>query len=326
MDKDGDDSFYSEDSESSCNLSKCSDLGKRPSMNMKQFQHSSNPPSDQPGYLEYGNTPIGRSPPSFNKSNPYVQPQHEITTMTFTPREMMENHLSQNYHYPKKEVVGQQISEMDYSSIYPSRDFIDRTVNESYVNKDCKRKRSDNSTPRKRSRTSKYNTDDVPKVPPQMPIIDHMFQKYPPALRRDETSGGKHKYFVVNPSEITHMSAKNLLMKYIDFLIVENEQVTEISKSSNPPVDIYVTEDMYFMDSLKFHVPFPSKKFVEWVANFYPRMNFQEMKFKGQYPRLPKDGGQLVIDHRPTQQILEDTFYYFQRIAMNGADSMQKVK
>ncbi|KAL4221577.1 hypothetical protein ACF0H5_019834 [Mactra antiquata] len=324
--KDEDCSFYSEDSESSCNQSKTEETGRRPFMDIKQQPSYSR--LDQGGaYPGFGNSSTGRQYQSFAKNNQYVQPQNESTTMTFTPREMMESHLSQNQQFSKKNYVGPIMSDMDYSSIYPSREFIDRTANEPLAINENKRKHSNDNTPRKRSRVSKYNTEDIPKVPPQMPIVDHMFQKYPPVLRRDENNfAGKHKYFVVNPSDITNMSPKTLLTKYIDFLIVENEQITEISKSTNPPVDIYVTEDMYFMDSLKFHVPFPSRKFVEWVANFYPRLNFNNMKFKGRRPELPKDGGRVQVDNRPTQQILEDTFYFFQGIAMNGQDDTEKIK
>lgn len=254
-----------------------------------------------------------KSPGSYN--NNYGNPQHEITKMTFTPREMMETHLSQNYKYQKKASYGQQLS--DYSSIYPSREFIERATGQTRLKRESARSQKEDPQPRKRSRVSKYSTDEVPRVPPQMPIFDSMFQKYVPLMPRDELHGGKHKYFVVNPSEITHMSPKSLITKYIDFLILENEQITEISKSTNPPVDIYVTEDMYFMDSLKFKVPFPSRKCVEWVASFYPKLNFHEMKFRGQYPQLTRENEALKPDPRPTQEILEDTFYFFQREAMN---------
>jgi hypothetical protein len=255
-----------------------------------------------------------KSPSSHNSS--YGHSQHEVTKMTFTPREMMEIHLSQNYRYQKKSNYGQHVSE--YSSIYPSKEFIERTTNQ----KSGKRNQSneipkENQRPKKKSRISKYSTEDGPKVPPQMPIFDSTFQKYAPIIPRDEIHASKHKYFVVNPSEITNMASKSLVTKYIDFLILENEQITEISKSTNPPVDIYVTEDMYFMDSLKFNAPFPSKKFVEWVASFYPRLNFFEMKFKGRHPQMPQQNKVMKPDSRPTQQILEDTFYFFQREAMN---------
>ncbi|XP_045163024.2 uncharacterized protein LOC123527557 [Mercenaria mercenaria] len=287
-------------------------------LNMPQFQHTPVRECGSSG----GNQHVQdtdqynafKSPSSHNSS--YGQPQHEVTKMTFTPREMMETHLSQNYRYQKKSSYGQHVS--DYSSIYPSREFIEKATSQKNVKREQNnRVLQETLHPKKRARTSKYSTDDVPKVPPQMPIFDSMFQKYAPIIPRDEIHGGKHKYFVVNPSEITNMASRSLITKYIDFLILENEQITEISKSTNPPVDIYVTEDMYFMDSIKFNAPFPSKKFVEWVASFYPRLNFFEMKFKGKHPKMPQEGKSVKPDTRPTQQILEDTFYFFQREAMN---------
>ena len=283
-------------------------------------QFSQTPTHDTDPSLENQHIPTSnhysgfKSPSSHNSS--YGHSQHEVTKMTFTPREMMETHLSQNYRYQKKTNCGQHLS--DYSSIYPSREFIERTTSQKNVKRDQYDEiPKENPRPKKRARTSKYSTEDGPKVPPQMPIFDNMFQKYAPIIPKDEIHGGKHKYFVVNPSEITNMASKSLITKYIDFLILENEQITDISKSTNPPVDIYVTEDMYFMDSLKFNAPFPSKKFVEWVNSFYPRLNFFEMKFKGRLPKMPQDNKVMKPDSRPTQQILEDTFYFFQREAMN---------
>lgn len=250
-------------------------------------------------------------------SSHHSQPQHEITKMTFTPREMMESHLNQNFKYQRKFSCDEQnISDVDYSSIYPSRDFIERATCQKSIDRESTQQHNENSRQRKLPRTSKYTTDEIPKVPPQMPMLDSMFPKYATILPKDETHGGKHKYYVVNPSEINCMPPKSLISKYIDFLILENESITNISKSSNPPVDVYVTEDMYFMDSLKFNAPFPSKKFIEWVASFYPRLNFFEMKFKGRYPQVQR-GKLLKPDPRSTQQILEDTFYFFQREVMN---------
>lgn len=266
----------------------------------------------------------------------------EITKTTFTSREHMEMHLSDNLKNKHSRHIGSGLSDVDYSSIYPSRDFIERATclvpeprSEMFQRHRCggtlqamdlKQKQSDSSNvyrhlqeccrPPKKRRISKYNTDDI-RVPPQTPMFDDMLHKYTPTGNRDEAQGSRHKYFVVNPSDVTNMPSNTLITKYIDFLIGENEQITEISKSVNPPVDIYVTEDMYFMDSLKFQVPFPSRKFVEWVSSFYPRLNFFEMKFKGHQPSLHNRTTMLKTDHRPTQQILEDTFYYFQRELMN---------
>lgn len=248
----------------------------------------------------------------------HSQPQHDITNITFTPRDMMQSHLSQNSKYQMKPSCNEQnISDVDYSSIYPSRDFIQRATGQKNIDRESKQQQNENSSQRKHPKTSKYTTDEIPKVPPQKPMIDGMLQKYATVMPKDEMHGGKHKYFVVNPSEITSMPPKSLIIKYINFLILENEQITKISRSSNPPVDIYVTEDMYFMDNLKSNAPFPSMKFIEWVANLYPRLNVFEMKFKGNYPQVRREGQHLKPDPRPTQQILEDIFYCFQREVMN---------
>ena len=263
-------------------------------------------------------------------------PSHEITTMTFTPRAQMESHLSGSYYsnnslnaaHPKESSSVSAFSNhpihhgtnMDCSSIYPSREFIEKNSGGSYQS----------MAP---ARTSSYDT----LVPPQKKRKLKSFSETD--LNDDEPlPGGYHfglpliapnfpqqrkKYYVVNPSDAVTMPSKTLISKYIDFLILENEQITEISKSVSQPVDIYVTEDMYFMDTLKVKVPFPSKKFKEWVRSFYPKLRVENMRFK----RMGRESGeQTGSDNRPTQQVLEDIFYFFQREAMTleGEDSFSR--
>ena len=250
------------------------------------------------------------------------RPSHEVTKMTYTPRNVMESHLSQNGQYVKSKVLpNQPISDVDYSSIYPPRDYIDRHLTEGDFSrkKDRQTKSSDATCqrpPKKRYKPSKYDLQ--PLRAPPMPIFDEMMSKYPPPFSKEtEPLNARHKYVVVNPSPITEMSSKTLLLKYIDFLILENEQITDISQSPGAPEDIFVTEDMYFMDTLKNKVPFPSKKFTEWVASFFPKLDFNKMKFKGRYPILQPNADLKICDPRSTQQVLEDTFYFFQRTVMN---------
>lgn len=279
----------------------------------------------------------------------------EVTKTTFTTREHMQMHLNNkmNYRYPTSRTKST-VSEIEYSSIYPPRDFIERTAcskslssptdamhqlsGRGQIPRDANRnihpltaemshhqeqaykryaKFSENSRPPKKRRQSKYSTEDL-QVPPQMPLVEETEDKYPTICGREEIQPPKHKYFVVNPSDVTNMAPKALMTKYIDFLISENEQITEISKSVNPPVDVYVKEDMLFMETLRYKHPFPSKKFVEYVASFYPCLNFMDMKFKGRKPVIPPNDQPRLIpaDTRPKQVILDDVFFYFQRERM----------
>ena len=252
---------------------------------------------------------------------------HDNTTMTFTPRALMESHLSSNYFAGNSQSSSQKqscpssaasehpkrpLSTVDCSSIYPSRDFIEKTPGSSYQHAAPARVPSYEALvppPKKRKLKSLSDTD----IAPSKPEFSGYHLDLPPIENR--YGPPRHKYYVVNPSDLTTMPPKTLISKYIDFLILENEQITEISKSVSQPVDIYVTEDMYFMDNLKMKVPFPSRKFMEWVRSFYPKLRIENMRFPGM-GRHPSDmpKGQ---DRRPTQQVLEDIFYFFQRQAMN---------
>ena len=282
---------------------------------------------------------------------------HDNTTMTFTPRSLMESHLSSNvcgaslntsgsrqtYPPPHLSLATQSRSSlrnMDCSSIYPSRDFIEKASGASRPRDYIGEKAPGPSQSRdfmeeKASGTGHKRVATPAKIPSFENLVPLSKRRKMRSLSetdifRDkdgrlglhplEPNGGppRHKYYVVNPSDATNMSPKALMAKYIDFLILENEQITEISKSVSQPIDIYVTEDMYFMDTLKCRVPFPSKKFMEWVRSFYPKLQLQNLKFRG----MPGKSGDLPKgeDKRQTQQVLEDIFYYFQRQVMNLED------
>ena len=239
----------------------------------------------------------------------------------------MESHLCSNYYsnnsqnnvYPKENGSGSAVlcplapplTNMDCSSIYPSREFIEKNSGSSYQSITPARVPSYDTLvpPPKKRKLKSFSETDL--VNDQMPVPGRYHLGLPPI----ETKFGpqRQKYYVVNPSDATTMPPKTLISKYIDFLILENEQITEISKSVSQPVDIYVTEDMYFMDTLKVKVPFPSKKFMEWVSSFYPKLRLENMRFQG----MGRDDTSLTgSDSRPTQQVLEDIFYFFQREAM----------
>lgn len=253
---------------------------------------------------------------------------HDNTTMTFTPRALMESHLSGSYFTGSHSSSGLKQScftadgapyakpslrNMDCSSIYPSREFIEKNSGSYRTATPAKVPSYENLVPppKKRKLKSLSETDidnekDLSGCHLSLPPFEAPYG--PP----------RHKYYVVNPSDATAMAPRTLIAKYIDFLILENEQITEISKSISQPVDIYVTEDMYFMDTLKHRVPFPSKKFIEWSQSFYPKLRLENMRFpgvKGKHKDIPRGE-----DRRPTQQVLEDIFYYFQRQVMNLYD------
>ena len=285
-------------------------------------------------------------PPGSGDYRPAPQ-VHDNTTMTFTPRSLMESHLSSNnvsgaslnpsglrQTYPPPLNVATQprpsLRNMDCSSIYPSRDFIEKASGTShsrdFIEKAPGTSHKRTATPAKIPSFENLVPSAKRRKMRSLSETDIGCEKDPdgyrlgmPRLEPSPSCGPpRHKYYVVNPSDATAMSPKALMAKYIDFLILENEQITEISKSVSQPIDIYVTEDMYFMDTLKCRVPFPSKKFMEWVRSFYPKLQLQNLKFRG----MPGKNGDLPRgeDKRQTQQVLEDIFYYFQRQVMNLED------
>ncbi|KAL3861076.1 hypothetical protein ACJMK2_007162 [Sinanodonta woodiana] len=222
-------------------------------------------------------------------------------------------------------MAAQTISQMDYSTIYPSRDFIEKNAAGCFMSPPQIKQSSSSIDIHKRpSRISRRLQMGMPDSPLMgSPTLSDGLGDFTPLDHRASRSTerfGKQRYIVVNPSSIQHMHPKVLVGKYIDFLIMENEQLTEISKSLSVPKDIYVTEDMYFMDSLKSRNNFPSKKLIDWVCDFYPKLDVLSMQFKGMHPSgipHPCYSADNGIDCRPTQQILEDTFYFFQREKMN---------
>ena len=60
--------------------------------------------------------------------------------------------------------------------------------------------------------------------------------------------------------EIYYLSQLSIFVffRYIDYLIHENEDVTQISRAFSLPVNLYQSPDFYFMDSLKKKVCLPS--------------------------------------------------------------------
>ncbi|KAL5015356.1 hypothetical protein ScPMuIL_009626 [Solemya velum] len=122
--------------------------------------------------------------------------------------------------------------------------------------------------------------------------------------------------WVVNPSYAMNVSHKTLMSQYIEFLIEENEQITEMSQSFSIPVDIIVTEDLYIMDIARKDTPFPTPKFLDWVHKCYPRIDVQSFIYRQARFTKEREMRRYYNYNMPPRQLLEDTFFYFQRKRM----------
>lgn len=131
--------------------------------------------------------------------------------------------------------------------------------------------------------------------------------------------------WVVNPSYAMNVSHKTLMSQYIEFLIEENEQITEMSQSFSMPVDIIVTEDLYIMDIARKDTPFPTPKFLDWVHKCYPRIDVQSFIYRQANFTREREMRRYYNYNMPPRQLLEDTFFYFQRKRMTKYCQMGQV-
>lgn len=122
----------------------------------------------------------------------------------------------------------------------------------------------------------------------------------------------------INPAEVRSIDHKGLISKYIDYLLIENEHITEMSKSVSIPIENCVMDDPYLMDIVRVKIPFPTPKYLQWLSAYYPSIQVdwpairkELATFNGLGGRKPKRT--YFMDRRPCHILLGESFYFFQR-------------
>ncbi|XP_069117936.1 uncharacterized protein [Argopecten irradians] len=121
----------------------------------------------------------------------------------------------------------------------------------------------------------------------------------------------------VNADEVRDIGHKGLIAKYIDYLIVENEQITEMSKSVSIPIEHCVMDDPYLMDIIRVKIPFPTLKYYQWLRTYYPTIQIDWLALNEQMLQFQPVGDcrphHYILDKRPPPVLLGESFYFFQR-------------
>lgn len=66
---------------------------------------------------------------------------------------------------------------------------------------------------------------------------------------------------------------KFLVSTYIDYLVEENERITDMSKAFTPPTYLFLEEEQYVLQAHKEEVPFPSSRFSRWIKQYFPQVD-----------------------------------------------------
>ncbi|XP_033763593.1 uncharacterized protein LOC117344855 [Pecten maximus] len=121
----------------------------------------------------------------------------------------------------------------------------------------------------------------------------------------------------VNSDEVRDIGHKGLIAKYIDYLIVENEQITEMSKAVSIPIEHCVMDDPYLMDIIRVKIPFPTLKYYQWLRTYYPTIQIDWLALNQQMLQFQPVGDcrphHYILDKRPPPVLLGESFYFFQR-------------
>lgn len=100
-----------------------------------------------------------------------------------------------------------------------------------------------------------------------------------------------------------------ILSKYIDFLLLENEGITEISKAFTPATRLFSDEDEYVLDVANKRINFPSIKFVEFMQRHFPDINMQSINFL--IGPFHFSSAQKLDTN---EKIMQDCFFHFQQL------------
>ena len=174
---------------------------------------------------------------------------------------------------------------------------------------------------RKRSRNSDVSSESVANYDE---IVKNLFVPAPPAktvliqpkfLNKDRGSNGNG----IDPTQVRSISHRGLVQKYIDYLIMENEYITEISKAVSLPMENCVMDDPYLMDVIRIKIPFPTPKYMQFLKDFYPsiQVDWRALNHQLEQYRSVGDGAErfhsYYLDNRAVPVLLGEAFYFFQR-------------
>lgn len=174
---------------------------------------------------------------------------------------------------------------------------------------------------RKRSRNSDVSSESVANYDE---IVKNLFVPAPPAktvliqpkfLNKDRGSDGND----IDPTQVRSISHRGLVRKYIDYLVMENEYITEISKAVSLPMENCVMDDPYLMDVIRIKIPFPTPKYMQFLKDFYPsiQVDWRALNHQLEQYRSVGDGAErfhsYYLDNRAVPVLLGEAFYFFQR-------------
>ena len=130
----------------------------------------------------------------------------------------------------------------------------------------------------------------------------------------EEDSKGYVNYQIA--STIHTLKPRHIVSWYIDFLIKENENITDMSHSYSIPAGIFDDRDFYFMDSFLKRTTFPTKKFANWMQANFPSINIDAIDFSEGRRKTQN----YIVDEakywseRTQADIINEVFYHFQTV------------
>ncbi|ESO99394.1 hypothetical protein LOTGIDRAFT_231058 [Lottia gigantea] len=119
-------------------------------------------------------------------------------------------------------------------------------------------------------------------------------------------------------SNVHTLQPKHIISWYIDYLIAENEDITEMSKSFTMPGNIFACDDFYYMEVLQKPVNFPTSKFIHWMNRNFPSINLNALEFlqKDRQMIQPYDLREFWKS-KSSHEIIKEVFYHFQEKRIN---------
>ncbi|KAK6965075.1 hypothetical protein BgiMline_029063 [Biomphalaria glabrata] len=144
------------------------------------------------------------------------------------------------------------------------------------------------------------------------PALDQVRQQAHPYQIKDQKKVVRDVYPATSANVHT-LKASHIVSWYIDYLIHENEHLTQISRAFSLPVNLFHSDDFYFMDSLKKKVHFPSLKFLSWMQQNLPSINVNAIDFhEGRPPVISTWNQDWFWQNKSRRDIIHDVFFYFQ--------------
>ncbi|CAC5376899.1 unnamed protein product [Mytilus coruscus] len=181
----------------------------------------------------------------------------------------------------------------------------------------------DGSSPTKRRKRSRQQQIPQDSVANYDEIVKNLFVPAPPSktvlIHPKFISKDRGSKVDVDPTHVRSISHRGLIRKYIDYLLMENEYITEISKAVSLPMDNCVMDDPYLMDVIRVKIPFPTPKYMQFLKDFYPaiQVDWKALNHQLDKYRSGGDGAEkfhsYYLDNRAVPVLLGEAFYFFQR-------------